>query len=64
LFHDGKNVNIPAFWESIFGRRHIKEAKQVFQDLGDIGYNPIPDLNRQGTKLICVMNCNGERNLQ
>ena len=35
LSNDGTNVNIPAsFWESIFGRTNIKEAKQVFEDLG------------------------------
>lgn len=35
LSNDGTNVNIPAsFWESIFGRAHIKDAKQVFEDLG------------------------------
>ena len=35
LSYDDTTVNIPAsFWESIFGRAHIKDAKQVFQDLG------------------------------
>jgi hypothetical protein len=64
LFYDGKNVNIPAsFWESIFGRRHIKEAKQVFQDLGIVTLvsNPIPGFKSAGYKInLCDELCNGE----
>ena len=35
LSNDCTNVNILAsFWESIFGRDHVKDAKQVFEELG------------------------------
>jgi hypothetical protein len=54
--------NIPAFWESIFCRRHIKEAKQVFQDLGIVTLvNPIPGFKSAGYKInLCDELCNGE----
>ena len=54
LSYDAINVNIPAsFWESIFGRRHIKEAKQVFQDLGILTLfsNSIPGFKSAGYKI-------------
>lgn len=54
LSYDGINVNIPAsFWESVFGRTHIKDAKQVFHDLGILMLvsNPIPGFKSAGYKI-------------
>lgn len=53
LSYDGVNVNIPAsFWDSVFGRRKKKYAKQVFQDLGILKLvsNPIPGFKSAGYK--------------
>jgi hypothetical protein len=54
LSYDGVNINIPAsFWESVFGRRKTKDAKQVFQDLGILKLvsNPIPGFKSAGYKI-------------
>ncbi|HCE54400.1 MAG TPA: hypothetical protein DER05_05075 [Lutibacter sp.] len=52
--YDDINVNIPAsIWESIFGRTHIKDAKQVFLDLGILEQvsKPIPGFKSAGYRI-------------
>lgn len=54
LSHDGISVNIPAsFWGSMFGRIHIKEAKQVFEDLGILSLvsKALPGFKSAGYKI-------------
>jgi hypothetical protein len=54
LSYDGINVNIPAsFWESMFSKRHIKNAKQVFHDIGilKLVYKPITGFKSAGYKI-------------
>ena len=54
LSYDGENVNIPtSFWESLFGRRNKKKAKQVFQNLGIVILisESIPSFKSAGYKI-------------